>query len=164
MKYVELMTRQMQDLACATKLVIMLEEIFLKKWDKILHSHEKTSLKTAKTHLNKVIDNINFRMDKESAKQFLYLLTNTSLLNLPRKEVNESMKNLEKDTRVIDFALKNCNPCRDKDAVNCELRQVLIENKYPALWDSEYMNFVDLTEEEVACMNHCKYCVNIKFD
>lgn len=163
MRYISLMTRQIQDLVQLVKLKIMIQNIFLPKWDKILYTHEKASLKTAKTHIEKVVENLQSRMDDDSIKNFLFAFSNTSIIHVPRKELEQSLKVLDHDNRILDYALKNCNPCKNKNPDTCELKQALEEAKYPAIWESDYVESLmfPLEYKYQKCMNHCKYCVNI---
>lgn len=163
-KYISLMTRQMHDLVYITKLEIVLDEKIIPSWDKLLTTEERKSLKMAKTYLSKAISSIQDRTDNDSLRKYVYMLSNTSVLTMPTKEINKAVKELGEDATLVDVATSYCNPCKWKTPENCDVRTALDKAGYPAMWDDKYNNIRDLDEEEQRCMNHCKHCINLKLE
>lgn len=158
----ELMQNQIADFITLCKLVEHMNNRVLLYWQRnILTNDEVWRMKVSKKHLEVVCHNLIDRIDTVSFKKYLYGMQNLGLQLSTKKELEQSTKATISDPDILDFALLQCNPCQHNPE-SCELKLCLEKHKYPQLWDSNYINVVELDDYELACKNRCGYCVNIQ--
>jgi hypothetical protein len=125
-----------ENIVMLTALLGFVQDIFQGWADRgSLTKNETTRLRSATTHLSKMVDSVIGRLDSGHVRVLLRDARNSKIFCLPTERADIKLKNFKeersKETAVVNLealnyiaekALYHCSPCTEKDESCCVLR------------------------------------------